>query len=124
MKILTVPSSNAGRSIGDVFLALFSTVHLARKSAPIAFLTHSNHAEVASFFRKSLDLILLSDAADQHARLLETINIHWNSGTWGERFPDIHNPWRYFVMNDFAPTKVNFEVPKAVARIGGGGSAS
>jgi hypothetical protein len=49
MKILTVPSSNSGRSIGDVFLALLSTVHLARKSTATAFLPHTNHAEVVSF---------------------------------------------------------------------------
>ena len=48
MKILTVPSSNSGRSIGDVFLALLSTVHLARKSTATAFLPHTNHAEVVS----------------------------------------------------------------------------
>jgi hypothetical protein len=119
MKMLTVPSSNSGRSIGDVFLALFSTVHLTRKSGLTAFLTHTNHAEIVSFFRKSLDLILLSDAAEKHAGLLDTVNIHWNSGSWAERYPDIHNPWRYFLMNGIAPSSLSYERPKASARIGG-----
>lgn len=119
MKILTVPSSNSGRSIGDVFLALLSTVHLSRKTGLTAFLTHTNHAEVASFFRKSLDMILLSDAAENHARLLDTVNIHWNGGSWAEQLPDIHNPWRYFIMNEISPSGLTCEVPKAAARIGG-----
>ncbi|MBC7368201.1 MAG: hypothetical protein H7343_15545 [Undibacterium sp.] len=118
MKILTVPSSNTGRSIGDVFLALFSASQLARKAAPVSFLTHTNHTGVTSFFRKSLDLMIFSDSADQHARHLNATNIHWNSGPWEERFPDISNPWRYFLMNGVAPGEISLELPKVSPRVG------
>lgn len=118
MKILTVPSSNLGRSVGDVFLALSSSQYVNRKTEAIGFLTHTNHAEISLLFRRKIDLLILSDAAEKNADLLNTINIHWNGSLWPRELINIQNPWRYFIMNQVAVKELSWDFSQKSTLIG------
>ena len=118
MNFLTVPSSNSGRSLGDVFLALYSSNLLAKKAEPVGFFTHGNHAEVSMFFRKHLDVILLSDTAEEQSKQMDCVNAHWAAtDIWSKKYPNVQSPWLYFIMNGVRPFELKLEIPPAVPKV-------
>lgn len=114
--LMTVPTSNTGRSVGDVFLALASEPTL-RGGRRASLLTHPLHAEIVSWFADRLDLVLTTHDAPLRAAQLGARDIHCLRPQWKDELPGINNPWRYFILNRTSPATLPLRVPPAVPRV-------
>jgi hypothetical protein len=118
--VFTVTSSNGGRSVGDVFLALASVLPRHPETSKPVFVTHPNHVEIVGWFAHRLGLVLTPANPENWARAARARNIHW-----GDNDPDtpenarINNPWRFFHAFGTSPHDAPWRIPVIRPRITG-----
>jgi len=118
--VYTVVSSNRGRSVGDVFLALASMPRQARPNIRPIFITHPNHAEVVSWFAHRLGCVVLSHDAENWVAATNAQNIHWHLHQGPDPLPGgINNPWRFFIHHQVSPLHQDIRVRAEPPQLGG-----
>ena len=111
-KVFTVKDSNRGKSVGDVFQSLYS---IKSNDEEFIFLTHVKFLEVATFFGKLIDKLIVSSNPMVFNTFPNVVDIQYGHQI-NNRFEIVGYacPWLSFYTNQNVPNVEMLTIPNVI----------